>query len=185
MNNIIGGTFEDMVEQGARSAARNMKQQSQSFAKAAGGQVTGNNSSQNDQGTNEQGSAAQQKMSDDQAKQFLKDLYGNKDKASAPGNIKQVPHPIQDALGIPKPDPNAGKTPEELTKLQSLRNQLHGDYYQNLINPPKPKEEPVTQKLEKEKQMEEFELAQKQKEKPDPLATVKTGTGERVVGVSG
>ncbi len=203
MNNVIGGTFEDMVEQGSRSAARNMKQQANSFTKAAVGQFTGNKASQNDQGTNEQGNVQAQKMSDDQAKQFLKDLYGKSDKSLAqqksstpspnpvqnalgiPQKSDDKSHPVSEALGIPQIDPNAGKTPEELTKLQSLRSQLHGDYYQNLVNPPKSKEEPVVEKLEREKQQEEFDLAQKQKEKPDPLAIVKTGTGEKVVGVSG
>ena len=128
-------------------------------------------------------------MSDQDRVEFLRNLYGKKNDGSknVSGGTNQPQNPIQNALGIPTTDPNAGKTPEEIAKLHALRNQLHSDYYQNLVNPPKPKEEPVTEKLEKEKQMEALELEQKEKEKPDPLQNVKTGTGEKgiSIGVSG
>lgn len=183
-NQVIGG-FEDAIEKGQSLAGKTVKQAVSDFGNTVKGQLGGNqNLQQADQGTNEQGNSNQQKMSDDQAKQFLKELYGSTDKKT-PKIEKPEEHPIGEALGLPQTDPNADKTPEELAKIQSLRSQLHQDYYQNLVNPPKPEEKPVTEKLEEEKKMEELELAKKKEEAPGPLQNVKTGTGEKMVGVSG
>ena len=41
--------------------------------------------------------------------------------------------------------------------MQAVRNQLHSDYYQNLINRAKAEDEPVTEKLEREEQIAKFE----------------------------
>lgn len=183
-NRVIGG-FEDAIEKGQSVVASTAKQAASDFGNTVKGQLGGNQSSPSaDQGTNEQVSAQAQQMSDDQAKQFLKDLYGSTDKKT-PKIEKPVEHPIGEALGLPQTDPNAGKTPEEMAKLQGLRVQLHQDYYQNLVNPPKPQEKPVTEKLEEEKEMEELESAKEKDEAPGPLQNVKTGTGERMIGVSG
>lgn len=198
MINQIGG-FEDVIETG-RSTAQNVKKSAtggvKSFVKTTTGQVAGsqNPTPQNDQGTNEAGNAAaQKKMSDDQAKQFLKDLYGpsnpqksdlqNPQKAAGQQNPNQSL--IQQVTGSTLKDPNEGKKPEEVAKMQSLRNTLHQEYYQNLTNRQKPKEESVVEKLENEKQLEQIKEIKKEKKKPDPLAAVKKGTGETMVGVSG
>ena len=38
-------------------------------------------------------------------------------------------------------------------KLESLRQRLHNEYYQNLVNPPKPKELPTAKKIEQEEKL--------------------------------
>lgn len=186
MNTGVIGGFEDVIEKGQPAVGRVAKQAASDFGNTVKGQISGSagQNTSSDQGTNEQASAAKQKMSNDQAKQFLKDLYGPTDKKTAKVEKPQQ-HPVTEALGIPQADPNAGKTPEELAKLQGLRNQLHQDYYQGLVNPPKSEEKPVTEKLEEEKKMEELEMAKREEEQPGPLQNVKTGTGEKMVGVSG
>ncbi|EKD86337.1 MAG: hypothetical protein ACD_37C00350G0001 [uncultured bacterium] len=198
--NQIGG-FEEIVEAGKSSVQNVQKSAAQGvkkFASAAVGQVTGKTPNAQDPGTNEAANAAAQKqMSDDQAKQFLKDLYGTPDKDSQNDKKsldpkKQTPpastnpqNPLAQAVGLNPKDSNVGKSPEELAKIEALRQQLHGDYYQSLITPKDQEEETVTEKLDREKQEEEIELWEKDKKKPDPLANVKQGTGESVVGVSG
>lgn len=151
--------FGEILERGQSAVVKNVKGAVSSFAKSAVGQISG---SQSDQGTSEQ-AAAQKKMSDDEAKKFLQGLYGSPDKSQ-----------------------DQKENPEEKAKLEALRKQLHSDYYQNLINPKKTQEEPVVEKLEREKEEDRWKLEQKKAEKPPPLpATVKQGTGENVVGVSG
>ncbi len=185
------GIIGEILETGQSTVRKNVKQAASDFAKSAKVQITG---SQNDQGTNEQANVAaqnQQKMSDDDAKKFLQDLYGRSDKNSAPDKSKtqgtQNPqNPISQSVGIVPKNPNEGKSPEELAKIEALRQQLHGDYYQNLTNRRKPEEEHVAEKLDREEQEEKFEDLEKEKKKPPKLPqTQKVGTGEFAVGVSG
>ncbi len=194
----------EMLETGQATLKNASKQTAKDFASSAKSQITGtnagaqssNSNSQSDQGTNEAGNSAQQQQkTDDQAKQFLKDLYGptkpkGKGDAKDPANNKvnnsgQSANPVVNALGLPDIHAQA-KTPEELAKIEALRKKLHSDYYQNLINAAKSKDEPVAEKLEREEQQEKFEEIQKQKEKPAFInPTIKQGTAESVVGVSG
>jgi hypothetical protein len=70
--------------------------------------------------------------------------------------------------------------------LAKVRSQLHSIYYQNLVDPKKPQEESVTEKLEKEDKATRQQDLQTQANKPPPLPqNVKQGTGEKVVGISG
>ncbi len=221
------GMIGEMLERGqstVRDSAKAAKQGAQSFVQTGLGQVTGSQTpapQQSSQGTNEQANAAaqnQQKMSDDDAKKYLQDLYGVKNNNqktqtanSASPQMPQGPKPVNNvktalgiseptpektnptqsksavatALGVSQADPNAGKTPEEIAKIEALRNQLHGDYYQTLVNPQKSQDEPVTEKLEREEKEEKFEELEKKKKKPDPLVNLNQGTGEAGVGVSG
>jgi len=65
--------------------------------------------------------------------------------------------------------------------LAKARQELHAVYYQGLTNPPKPKEEPVAQRLEREERQEEQNELQAQKRKPTQLPpNTKPGTAERV-----
>lgn len=185
-----GGMIGEILETGqntAKSVGDAAKQGVKSTVSSTVSQVTGKGSG----GTNEAASASaqQQNMSDDQAKDFLKGLYGKSDAGNKPSSPKQQQQQgsgFKQALGIKPKDPNAGKTPQEVADMQKLRMQLHSEtYYQPLVNPPKQKEEPVTEKLEKEKQMEAIEEQKKLEKKPGPLQNVKTGTGEKMVGASG
>lgn len=195
---MIGG-FEDAVERGQSVIKKSAKQSANDFATSVKGQVTGNQtttpSDSAGNGTNEQAASDQNQqqnpqMTDADRVEFLKNLYGKSDHGSKTKNDKSKPDnnsgSVKQALGIPQKDPNEGKTSEEIAKIQALRNQLHSDYYQNTFNKPKPKEETVTEKIEREEQMKQFEDLEKEKKKPAPLpATVKQGTGESVVGISG
>jgi hypothetical protein len=194
---IIGG-FEDvgeMAREAGQAVAKQAKNQTQATVKAAAGQIIGNQTQpadSSDQGTNEQASAAQQKMSDDHAKQFLKDLYGpskpTDNALNQTNNSNQSTNPqstVAQAMGLSPDDPNKGKTPEEVAKIASLHKQLHADYYRTLTAPKTP-EEHVSDKLEREDQEQQMEELEEEKKKPRALpVTVKQGTGENVVGVSG
>jgi len=214
--NKVMGSFEDTFERGRTDLSNVAKQTVKDFTNSAKGQITGSaqqNSSQastdphssasqaqvssyppmdiKDGGTNESSSSSQnqqsQPMSDQDRVDFLRDLYGkNDDKAKNAKKSQKGSGSVKQALGVSEKDPNASLSPEEKAKLETLRMQLHGKYYQDLINRPKPKEEPVTEKLEREDQEAKFEDLEKQKKKPAPLpSTMKQGTGESVVGVSG
>lgn len=200
-NRIVGG-FEDVIEKGQSAVTQAAKQTVKDFAGSAKGQITGGSSSlgaqsaghsAGDQGTNEHGASAssqnsgQSQKSDEDRIKFLQDLYGK----SNHGSNSNTSHSddsktgaIKQALGMPS-DPNAGKTPEEIAKLAALRNQLHAKYYQELTTPKQP-EVSVTEKLEREEQIERMDAFEKQKKKPTPInPTMKQGTAESVVGVSG
>lgn len=199
------GGFEDIGEaaqEAGGAVVKTVQKQAQNAVKTAVGQVTGNqsqNSSPNNQnGTNEQAAAAKQQMSDDQAKQFLKDLYGpskpqdrslpnnqNQNSNQTSQSQNQKSNPVADALGLPQSDPNKGKSPQDLAEIESLRRQLHSDYYQTLTRP-KQREETVMAKLEREDQEKQMKEIEEEKKKPQALPqTVKQGTGEKMVGVSG
>jgi hypothetical protein len=204
--NRVIGSFEDAIEQGQQAVKSGVKQGVTDFAQSAKGQITGSQSSPSqgshqtqaapsDQGSNEHGasnpSAQQQSQKTDEERvEFLKDLYGKNDHSSGSKTDKSDPKKgsgsVAQAVGVPQKDPNEGKTPEEAAKLQALRIQLHQNYYQNLVNRPKSKDEPVTEKLEREEREAKMAEFQTQKEKPPPInPTVKQGTGENVVGASG
>ena len=181
MNNSGFGEILETGHNTVRKVAKSTAKGAQNFAKTASGQIS---SQQPAQGTNETGSAtSQNQMSDDQAKQFLRDLYGVPNKAqnqqqvqinaAQPANKTQTtvrtaigmgasqgkaPTPaetVKTAMGIPEPtpqkthpsqnqnavatalgsiskDPHQGLSPEEITKLEGLRQQLHKDYYESL-----------------------------------------------------
>ena len=198
MKPIIGG-FEDIGEaahEAGGAVASQVKKQAVNTAKATVSQITGSQNSSSDPqtGTNEQKSAKQnQQMSDDQAKQFLQDLYGpskpqGQDRGSSTtqsNNQNAVQAAVSQVAGSVPQDPNAGKTPEEVAQMATLRKQLHSDYYQTLTKP-KQQEERASDKMEREDQEEKMADLEEEKKKPAPLpATVKQGTGESVVGVSG
>jgi hypothetical protein len=181
-SNRVIGAFEEAVEQGSQALRHGAKKQASDFAKTTVNQVTG---SSQDQGTNEQAQNNQNQLTDDQAKQFLKDLYG-KSKPEEKKSPQSNQTAVQKALGIKAKDSNEGKTPEEVANMDVIRKELHSEYYQKLVNPPKQREESVQEKLEREDEEEKVELWQKEKKKPKDLpVTVKQGTGEKMVGVAG
>ncbi len=78
------------------------------------------------------------------------------------------------------------KTLEEKQKIAQLRNQLHGKYYQELVNRPKQQEERPLEKVEREKQEEGWELKEKEAKKPQPLAVTQAANKtEKFPGASG
>lgn len=144
------------------------------------------NKTQNQQVSQKSSVVTSQKPPAPTPKQTIKIALGIPESAAAPQEspptVKQT---ITSAMGIPEAVTDQ-KTPEELAKIEALRQQLHGQYYQDLTNPQKAPEENVTEKLEREDEEKKMADLETDKEKPPPLpATVKQGTGEAVVGVSG
>ena len=195
-NRLVGG-FEDTFERGQSSIKKSTKNSVNDFAKSTKNQIMGNSSQTPpaDQGTNESGdsgqSSDQPQMTDEERVEFLKDLYGKNNNSNDNSNDNQKKAQkgtgdVTQALGVPQKDPNEGKTPEEIVKLEALRKQLHGDYYQDLLNKSKQKEEPVAEKLEREEEEKKMSELEEEKKKPSELPkTVKQGTAESVVGASG
>jgi len=202
--NRVVGAFEDTFESGKSSVATAIKQTAKDFTTSAKGQITGGSTSaslphqspasshgKSDHGTNEHGAGNQNSQqatdpkTDEERKQFLRDLYGgggHGEKSNSHSDSSKT-GVVKQALGI-FDDPNKGLSPEEIAKLTALRNQLHSNYYRDLITPQQ-REVSVTEKLEREDQMEKIDAFEKQKKKPNPLQNVKQGTGESVVGASG
>lgn len=194
-NRMIGG-FEDAFEKGHASVKKSAVNSANDFTNTVKSQVTGD-SSQNppqEQGTNESGSAMQNsgqpQMTDEERVEFLSNLYGNSNKKNKDSSDQKKTQngagDVKQALGIPQKDPNEGKTPEEIAKMEALRKQLHSDYYQDLLNKTKPRSEGVAEKMEREEEEEKMAELEEAKKKPSELPqTVRKGTGESVVGVSG
>jgi len=85
----FGHFSEEVIEKGqsiVQSSSKGVKKGASDFGKSAAGQLTGSDSSSNsdqnlDQGTNEQNQAIQtqnQQMTDEEAQEFLQNLYGPK-----------------------------------------------------------------------------------------------------------
>lgn len=157
------GFFGEILEQGATVVKQTIKQVAKTpgdLAKAGTKQIKGSDQAQ----------AADQNPADDKTKtkEFVKDLY----------------KPLKNS----EPSPKDAKNPEETKeqKLAKLRQELHANYYQNLINPPKPKEEKAAEKVEREKKEERWELQEKEKKKPPPLAVQRAAQkAEKFPGASG
>jgi len=190
------GSFEDAFERGQSSVKKSTVNSANDFTNTVKSQVIGDSpqKSLQEQGTSESGTAMQNsqqsQMTDEERVEFLSNLYGksnskNTDSSDQKSSQKGAGD-VKQALGIPQKDPNEGKTPEEIAKMESLRKQLHSDYYQDLVNRPKSIDEPVVEKLEREEQEEKMAELEESKKKPSELPrTVRKGTGENVVGVSG
>ena len=193
------GEILEKGQSAVRSTAKGAKKQVTDFGKAATGQLGGSGSDpgsanhNTDQGTNEAGSSPQQpQMTDEERVEFLRNLYGKSDNNSKKSqgsaqSQKQQKNPVSNALGLPQNDPNKNKTPEEIAKLEALRNKLHKEeYYDPTFNAPKQQEEGAQEKVEREDEEGKMAELETKREKPPELpVTVKQGTGERLPGVSG
>ncbi len=112
----------------------------------------------------------------DESKSIVAHLYGKSD--AKPAASPQNPEEAQ-------PSMDAQKKAEEAQKLANLRNQLHGQYYQQLTNPVKQQEERPAEKVEREK-MQDLQEKQKKDEKKKPLAVTQAQqSAEKFRGVSG
>ncbi len=102
---------------------------------------------------------------------FVKELYGAS--SSQKPKPEQTNNP-QQQLATNMTAANPEKTPEELQKMISLRQQLHGEYYQKLTTAQKrPEEAQEDQERAAERVerlgMEDLQETQKKKEKAKPL----------------
>src|SRR4051812_25800115 len=117
---IFGEILEELGDT-AKQAGSSLAKTPQDLAKAAASQVKqaakGSQATQSQPPVEQQ--AQQQPQRDDE---FIKDLYG----ANKQNNAQQTQTTALD-------------TPEQKEqKLESLRKKLHDEYYQKLVNPPKP-----------------------------------------------
>lgn len=121
------------------------------------------------------GQGQQQKTDQSVAKQsqkdvtqaFVKDLYATQSPSLTPPEIEK-------------------RSLADEQKKKELRQILHNEYYQKLVNPPKQQEERPAEKVEREKMGELQEEQEKQAKKPPPLPpSARPGTVERKMGVSG
>lgn len=163
------GILGEIIEQGASIVKQTVKQTAKlpsDLAKTAGSQVTGSDD----------------QKSKEETREFVKSIYG----VDQQSNEKPVP---------PQRDPEKGGTTTESTasnaaaqkelKLNRLRQELHAQYYQRLVNPPKPTEERPAEKVEKEKREEMIDLQEKEKKKPPVLVQRARERVEKYPGASG
>lgn len=170
----MGGLLEDVGEQVAemgKSAVKQVVKTPLDLAKAGAKQVKGNSDQAQGTPQNEQQQKAKEKA---KTEEFVKDLYRPSEKVPAEGEAR----PWRQTKNEPE------QTEEQ--KLSRLRQELHAKYYQNLINPPKQKEEKPAEKVEREKNEERWELQEKEKKKPQPLAAQRAAQRtEKFPGASG
>lgn len=163
------GMLGEILEEGASLVKQTVKQVAKTpgdLAKAGAKQMKGSTDQVQGQVQDEQ-----KLKSDEKAKteEFVKDLYKPSGKTQTKDNAQ--PGKIEE-------------TKEQ--KLAKLRQELHANYYQRLINPPKQKEEKPAEKVEREKKEEDFELQEKEKKKPPPLAVQRAAQKtEKFPGASG
>src|SRR5258708_39308692 len=117
-----------------------------------------------------------------------------KDQVTLPDDRKSKEETQQLVEGIYKPA--EAKSPDEIVKnkakdkakLEKTREKLraHQEYFQKLVNPPKQKEEPVAEKVEREKMQDLQSEEERQAKKPPPLAVrMATQKTEKYPGASG
>jgi hypothetical protein len=178
------GMFGEILEQG-QTVGKAVKKQIADTAKTVASQVTGVN----------QNPSQAQPVPGKVDENFVKDLYGVKDETN---QTSQKPKTQQSSVQgnqgnqnqknqITPEEANDPKKMEEKQRLAKLRQELHmKTYYEPTFNPPKKQEERPAEKVEKEKQEEQMELAKKQEEKPKPIAVQRAQRGVEVNrGVSG
>ncbi|MBI2034825.1 MAG: hypothetical protein HYT11_03790 [Candidatus Levybacteria bacterium] len=160
----LSGSFERGVEQIAQGAKKSMKQQATAIVQAGKSQFIPQKS---DIEAGEEGVAGSQSGSSysDQAQALEQAAVSN----AATHQQKQGL-----SIGQKKPSPfyqrqiAKGKTPQEAANLDKIRKELHEQYFEKLINPPKTKEAASKAVEKKKEEMIETE-DNKEKEKLPPL----------------
>lgn len=137
-----------------------------SQAQGGGGQASGQKPSD---GAKPQEAPAQVPQSEE-TKSFVKDMYASQSPPLSEAEMKE-------------------KELEDKKKQEELRQRLHSEYYQRLVNPPKQQEERSAEKIEREeeeKKMEQVQKEEEEKKKELPVVVTKDmGTKEKLRGVSG
>lgn len=121
---------------------------------------------QRENGSQEQNGQSQA-LRKSQTEEITNALYGKSDSKNS--GVNGTNHEKIDGEIAQK---NPDKSPEEIQKMISLRMQLHKEsYYDPTFNPVKQEaEEKPAEKVEREKKEERWELEEKEKKKPSPLA---------------
>lgn len=151
-NDVLG----EILEQGqslVKKGGKAVKSSVSDTVKAATGQVTGDNGSQDNSGQSQDVQTGVDTVNKAETEELVKGLYAK----SKPGNqTAQTPQSVKEA--------------DDKQKLERLRQELHGQYYQKLVNRPKPKEERPAEKVEREDKQKMADLQEKAAKKPAPLA---------------
>ena len=151
-NDVLG----EILEQGqslVKKGGKAVKSSVSDTVKAATGQVTGDNGSQDNSGQSQDVQTGVDTVNKAETEELVKGLYAK----SKPGNqTAQTPQSVKEA--------------DDKQKLERLRQELHGQYYQKLVNRPKPKEERPAEKVEREDKQKMADLQEKEAKKPAPLA---------------
>jgi hypothetical protein len=183
---VLGGALNQLGQTAKQTAKQVVKLPGQ-MAKDAGEQLGGAPLRQGSEGQAKSGVSTEPKQgqwqSDKEREEFLKHLYGFKDKASAPSldAKKTSVNPLvssKDKLSEFQ-EQIKDKTPEEQQELMTLRNQLHKENYYDptfnpVKNPPAGGEERPAEKVENEKKKEMQDLQKKEAEKPQPIAVARS-----------
>ena len=157
----LSGSFERGMEQVAQGVKRNIKQQATATVQATKSQVVPQKA---DVGTGEQGTVSNQQAVNpiDQTQAI--------EQAPLSGAIQQKHTGQKQPSAFYQRQIAKGKTPEESASLEKIRNELHKQYFEDLTNRPKPKEEVVTvQKSEEMTALQE----EKEKKKLPPLPVMR------------
>ena len=131
----IGSFFEDVFEQGGKITNQVGKQMNitpGSVAKKLGNQVMPGLTPKSTPGTDKTEESPDNKKGQKQSNPI-----------TPPKNTNQI---LKGQFIKPKPE----EIIKEQQSLQKVRQELHQNYYQGLVNRPKPKEEPVAEKLQRE-----------------------------------
>lgn len=171
-----GGILGEVLEQGGTL----LKQTGKVFVKTPVDLTKAGGSQINPQAGNPQTDSNQQENAQKikQDKDFVKELYGLNEQPKKETDSQKS----MQKLAEKQPQ----KSPEELQKIQALRQELHKTtYYQPLVNPQKKQEERPAEKIENEKNKERWELQEKEAKKPPPLAVKRAQNIEKFRGASG
>lgn len=160
---ILGSTL-GQVGLTAKKVGQQVVKIPEEMAADVGGQVVGSTASaKSDLASGEPKGNKPQWSSDEERKEYLKNLYGKTDMS------KDGASDVSDKSAS-SAKASAAK-PEEQKKLIELRNKLHKEeYYDPTFNPVKKQEERPAEKVENEKKKEMVDLQKKEEKKPQPLA---------------
>ena len=190
------GFFDDVFEQGGQIASQAGKQLDPKTAVtsalnqvAPGLTPPANGEDSPDNKKLQQKPLAQKVVS--APKSFIKAAAGQIAPATedSPDVKKPISQPksVSDLITQQLKPENPQEASREQADLAKVRQELHSNYYQNLVNRPKPKEEKPAERVEREeKEEEEKKFLKKQEDDKKALPiNVKQGTGEKITGIGG
>ncbi len=161
---------ESLLEQGisvVKKTGNVAAQQVKATVQTATSQITGD-AAAGDAGGDVDAAAAKQ------TQDFVQELYGVKKPQQQQANASShtpAPKP-QQTQAQPQDASSQDKLAQTRQQLEQLKQQQHTrEYYDPTFNRPKQEEETVVDKLDREKEEENFELQKKKAEKPQDLAT--------------
>lgn len=192
LNNLKTGLLGDVasgIGQVGKDIGKELVQTPKNVTKAAGQQIANPLETLEEKEKKKQKEKPKESFaSDSDRSEWLRQLYGPSEKKEPLDNVQgkstvQPQNILEEAQIVQIKDPNSGKTPEEIQKMVSLKQQLHQQQY---FNPTfnKPTKQSETEEREKEQQekyeteqqrmqrlsQEDMQKKQKEQEKKKPIA---------------